>query len=287
MERQRLEEEEAVRAAQDKGKNIAEEKVMESSSQKEKKQPIDQVNVENAEVNEENALVLAQLFTLVGGPKTVFYNKEDNARRIEVKRRRLKEKEYKKAHVDEKVDKENDDEDVEDDDLKDIDDFHESDDDKGDDNDQGGMVPQGESTSGAKDAILEKVFSNTPKVIYLGHDFEDGELVENWTRDSMLEALGLKDENLKFDIEDEIPTARDSEYVFKFVEDADDFNDVIVQDDSSDSDQDVPFHYAEQDDNFPTFAELFCTHNEDDLRRKVAEKISTEGPPKDTIKGRT
>ncbi|MFS7946805.1 hypothetical protein Hanom_Chr06g00540591 [Helianthus anomalus] len=139
---------------------------------------------------------------------------------------------------------------------------------------------RGESTSGAKDANLQKVFSNTPKVIYLSHDVEEGELVENWTRESMLEALGMNDENLKFDNEDEIPTAPDSEYVFKFVEDADDFNDVIVEDDSSDSDQDVPFHYAGQDDNFPTFVEQFRTHNEDELRRKVAEKISTDGPPK-------
>ncbi|MFS7946079.1 hypothetical protein Hanom_Chr06g00531811 [Helianthus anomalus] len=96
----------------------------------------------------------------------------------------------------------------------------------------------------------------------------------------MLEGLGLKDENFKFDIEDEIPTAPDNEYVFKFVENEDDFIDVIVEDDSSDSDQDVPFHYAGQDDNFPSFAEVFRTHNEDELRRKVAEKSSTEGPPK-------
>ncbi|MFS7935561.1 hypothetical protein Hanom_Chr05g00404921 [Helianthus anomalus] len=110
-----------------------------------------------------------------------------------------------------------------------------------------------------------------------------GELVEIWTRESMLEALGLNDEKFKFDTDDEIPATSASEYVFKFVKYGDTFNDVIVED-GSDSDQDVPFHYSGQDDNFPTFAQLFRTHNEDDLRRKVAENISTNGPPKTPLK---
>ncbi|MFS7917710.1 hypothetical protein Hanom_Chr03g00192371 [Helianthus anomalus] len=288
MDQQRLYEQVVVEDAKDKGKSIIvkTEEVLEPSSQRES-QPDVEVSVAEVEVNEENALVVAQYFILVGDLKTVYYSREDNARRIEVERRRLKAKEAKKAKVVEIVDEEKDDED---DDLKDIDDFHESDDDKDDDDDDdqdgnGGapIVRQpgaDQSTSSSKQSDLQKVFSNTPKVIYLSHDVEEGELVENWTRESMLEALGMNDENLKFDIEEEIPTVPDSEYVFKFVEDADDFNDVIVENDSSDSNQDVPFHYAGQDDNFPTFAELFRTHNEDDLRRKVAEKISTDGPPK-------
>ncbi|MFS7911135.1 hypothetical protein Hanom_Chr02g00114481 [Helianthus anomalus] len=126
-----------------------------------------EVNVAEVEGNEENALVLAQLFVLVGDLKNVSYSREDNARRIEVERRRLKEKEAKKAQVDKKVDEENDDEDEEDDDLKDIDDF----------------------------------------------SWKTSELVENWTRESMLEVLGMNDEKFKFDVEDEIPTAPESEYV--------------------------------------------------------------------------
>ncbi|KAJ0750073.1 hypothetical protein HanLR1_Chr05g0177671 [Helianthus annuus] len=264
MEKEQKDAEEAAEALKDKGKGVIidNEEILGSSSQQEQQQPDAKVNVENVEVN------VAE------------------------------------------VDEEDDDEDEEDDDFIDIDDYHKSsDDDKGDDDDQGGnggalivrppgadniddyfndeqneekedAQTKGESTSGSKQANLQKVFSNTPKVIYLSHDVEEREVVENWTRDSMFEALGLKDGNLKFDIEDEIPTAPDSEYVFKFVEDADNFNDVIVEDDSSDSDQDVPFLYASQDDNFRTFAELFRTHNEDDLRRKVAEKISIKGPPK-------
>ncbi|MFS7979467.1 hypothetical protein Hanom_Chr10g00927641 [Helianthus anomalus] len=75
----------------------------------------------------------------------------------------------------------------------------------------------------------------------------------------MLDDLGLRDENLKFYIEDEIPEVPDEDYVFKHVEDADNFDNVVVveDDDMSDFDNDVPPHYAGTDDNFPTFAELF------------------------------
>ncbi|KAJ0591826.1 hypothetical protein HanHA300_Chr03g0077771 [Helianthus annuus] len=308
MECQRLEEEEAARSALDMGKNIADEEVLQSSVQQEQKQPEAEVHVENVEVhaarievnieevqvNNEFALVPALLFTMVGEPKTVAYSREDNVKRIGVERRRLKAKKAKAAEI---VDEKEEDEDEEDDDFKDIDDYHydgddDDDDHKDDDDNRGGnggalivrppgadnvddylndeqneehedVQRQGESTSRSKQAAIQQ-----------------GELVENWSRTDMLDALGLMDENLKFDIEDEIPEVPDEDYVFKFVEDADNFNDVVVEDDTSDSDNDVPLPYVGADDNFPTFDELLRTHNKDDLRRKVAEKITTEGPPK-------
>ncbi|XP_021996785.1 glutamic acid-rich protein-like [Helianthus annuus] len=242
IEKEQKDAEEAAEALKDKGKGVVvdTEEILGSFSQQEQPQ-LDvetnvadvEVNIAEVEVNEENDPVPAKYFILVGELKSVYYSREENIRRIEIERRRLKAKEAKKAQVDEKVDKEKDDEDEEDDDMKDIDDFHESDDEKGDDDDRrgnGGALivrppsankvddylddtlneereeeqPQGESTSGAKDANLQKVFSNIPKVIYLSHNVEEGELVENWMRESMLEALGMNDENLKFDIEDKI-----------------------------------------------------------------------------------
>ncbi|KAM0044463.1 putative transcription factor BREVIS RADIX domain-containing protein [Helianthus debilis subsp. tardiflorus] len=99
---------------QQKGKGIAveeaSEEVLESSSRREQQQPED-------EANDDNALVLAQQFVLVGKAKSVSYSREDNARRIEVEKRRLKAKQEKKDQTVEKVDEENDDEDE---DLKDI-----------------------------------------------------------------------------------------------------------------------------------------------------------------------
>ncbi|MFS7912636.1 hypothetical protein Hanom_Chr02g00132251 [Helianthus anomalus] len=208
---------EAARAALDKGKNIAKEEVLESSSQQEQKQPETEVQVEKIEaydaeieVNvEENPLVPGMLFTLIGEPKPLIYSKEDNLKIIEIERRRLEEKKVKAAEI---VDEKEDDEDEEDDDFEGIDDYHydgdDDDDDNNDDDDQGGAVgtlivrPPGvvniedylndeqneehgeaqrqwESTYRCKQAATHQVLSKTPKVIYLTHDVEEGEFVEN------------------------------------------------------------------------------------------------------------
>ncbi|MFS7913609.1 hypothetical protein Hanom_Chr02g00143721 [Helianthus anomalus] len=188
----------------------------------------------------------------------------------EVKRRKVKKD-------GEKDDEEGDDDDDEDTEelFKDIDDYHGSgdngnDDDDDNDGNSGALVvkqagdhqvndflddahnkekeqerPRGESSSGAKDADPVNLFSTTPKVIYLSHDVEEGELVENWTRETMNEALGFNDEDnftfdFKKDMEDDAP---DGDYVFKMVDEADNFNDVVIQDDSE-SDHEVPLHYS-------------------------------------------
>ncbi|MFS7946711.1 hypothetical protein Hanom_Chr06g00539531 [Helianthus anomalus] len=77
----------------------------------------------------------------------------------------------------------------------------------------------------------------------------------------MLEELGLDDGNLKFDIEDEIPSSPEKEG-------------------SDISEEDMPYHYSGVDDTFPMFVEMFKSQNEDELRRKVVEKITIEGIPK-------
>ncbi|MFS7960792.1 hypothetical protein Hanom_Chr08g00707171 [Helianthus anomalus] len=137
----------------------------------------------------------------------------------------------------------------------------------------GDVHPQGESSSGTK-------HSSTPKVIFLQHDVEEAELVVNWTRESMKEALGLNDEDkFTFDFEKDIEyNAPDDEYVFKMV-DADNFNDVVIEDDS-DSDHEEQLHYSGRDSDFPTFTELFKTHNEDNLKGQIVEKLGEEGIPR-------
>ncbi|MFS7946701.1 hypothetical protein Hanom_Chr06g00539401 [Helianthus anomalus] len=72
----------------------------------------------------------------------------------------------------------------------------------------------------------------------------------------MLESLDMDDDKFKFAIEEEIPATPDCENVFKMVDEVDNFDDVIFED-GSDSDQE--------------------SHNDDEHRRKVAEKISTDG----------
>ncbi|MFS7989106.1 hypothetical protein Hanom_Chr11g01042821 [Helianthus anomalus] len=56
-----------------------------------------------------------------------------------------------------------------------------------------------------------------------------------------MEALVINDENFKFDIEDEIPTVQEGDYVFKMVDEAGSFDDVVMEDDSG-SDQDEELH---------------------------------------------
>ncbi|MFS7979952.1 hypothetical protein Hanom_Chr10g00933711 [Helianthus anomalus] len=171
----------------------------------------------DVEVNDDNALVLAQQFVLVSKAKSVSYSREDNARRTEVERRRLKAKEAKK---DQTVVKENLDL-LDDAQNEEVEDVH----------------PQGES-SGTK-------HSYAPKVIFLQHNVKEGDLVENWTRESMKEALGLNEEDkFTFDFEKDIEdNGLDGEYVFEKVDEADNFNDVVIED-GSDSDNEVPIYYA-------------------------------------------
>ncbi|MFS7929923.1 hypothetical protein Hanom_Chr04g00338111 [Helianthus anomalus] len=95
----------------------------------------------------------------------------------------------------------------------------------------------------------------------------------------MLEELGLDDGNLKFDIEDEIPSSSEKDYELKLANEADNFNHVEIEEGSDTSEEDTPYHYSGVDDTFPTFAEMFKSQNEDELRRKVIKKITTEGIP--------
>ncbi|MFS7919118.1 hypothetical protein Hanom_Chr03g00209101 [Helianthus anomalus] len=86
-----------------------------------------------------------------------------------------------------------------------------------------------------------------------------------------------------FDIENDIPSSLEKEYEFKYAHEADNFNDVIVEEGSDTSKEDTPFHYSGIDDSFPTLAEMFKEQNEDELRRKVVEKITTEGIPQTVL----
>ncbi|MFS7954771.1 hypothetical protein Hanom_Chr07g00634451 [Helianthus anomalus] len=89
----------------------------------------------------------------------------------------------------------------------------------------------------------DQVFLTQPTVIYLNAPFE-GDMEVPRSRDEMLEELGLDDGKFKFDIEDEIPSSPEKEYVFIYAYEADNFNDVIVEDCSDSSDKDTVFHYS-------------------------------------------
>ncbi|XP_035840382.1 glutamic acid-rich protein-like [Helianthus annuus] len=63
-------------------------------------------------------------------------------------------------------------------------------------------------------------------------------------------------------------------------QEVDKYNDVFVEEGSDSSDEETMFHYAGVDETFPSLAKMFKEHNEDEVRRKIVEKITTEGVPR-------
>ncbi|MFS8007494.1 hypothetical protein Hanom_Chr14g01261621 [Helianthus anomalus] len=108
-------------------------------------------------------------------------------------------------------------------------------------NEQQDDQQQKSSSSGKQDA--DRVFLTPPKVIYFHSAFE-GELEVPRTREEMLEELAMDDGNLKFDIEVDIPSSPKREYSLSFPNEADNFNDVIIEEGSDISEEDTPFHYS-------------------------------------------
>ncbi|MFS8003350.1 hypothetical protein Hanom_Chr13g01212961 [Helianthus anomalus] len=95
----------------------------------------------------------------------------------------------------------------------------------------------------------------------------------------MLEEFGLEDGKFKFDIEDEIPQSPEKDFEPRYAHEADHYDDVIIEDASNSSDDETDFHYSGVDETFPSFAEMFKDRNKDEIRRKIVEKVSTEGVP--------
>ncbi|MFS7960752.1 hypothetical protein Hanom_Chr08g00706711 [Helianthus anomalus] len=144
-------------------------------------------------------------------------------------------------------------------------------------NEQADDQHQDASSSGKQQA--DQVFLTNPTVIFLNAQNE-GELEVPRSRAEMLEELGLEDGKFKFDIEDDIPQSPDRDFEFRYAQEADNYNDVIVEDASDSSDEETDFHYSGVDEIFPSLAEMFKDQNEDEIWRKIVEKISTEGVPK-------
>ncbi|KAF5813111.1 hypothetical protein HanXRQr2_Chr03g0094421 [Helianthus annuus] len=278
MEREKRIVVEAAEALKNKRKGlfIDKEEIHGSTSQPEPSQ------ADEVEVNEDIEVNLDII--PVGEVKDVIHSEFASLRRIEVERRQLKEKlnKYKVVDDDKELNEMFGDEDEDDDKVdKDNKDDKNDKNDKDDDDQNGAsglLIAKPSGPSSIEDFLNGELNEQHEEDQHQGESSseEDGELVENWTRESMLDRLDLDEDRFKFDIEEEIPPTPDREYTFKFVNEADNFNDVIIEE-GSDSDQDTPFHYSGLDDDFHTFDELFRSHNVDEVRRKVVEKIATEG----------
>ncbi|XP_021995588.1 FK506-binding protein 3-like [Helianthus annuus] len=225
-------------------------------------------------------------FILVGKASSVPYSIKEIVRQIKVKERRREAKIARGEIVDDDSDIEwfGDEEEDEDNNDNDDDKSDKKDDkdNKKDDDDQGasGLLEDDlhheASTSGKQHA--DQVFLTNPTVILL-HAQHEGELEVSRSRAEMLEELGLNDGKFKFDIEDEIPQSPEKEFEFSYAHEADHYNDVIVEDASDSSDEETDFHYSGIDEIFPSLTEMFKDRNEDEIRRKIVEKVSTKGVP--------
>ncbi|MFS8023272.1 hypothetical protein Hanom_Chr16g01449561 [Helianthus anomalus] len=134
---------------------------------------------------------------------------------------------------------------------------------------------QNEASSPGKRHVDQVLLSN-PTVIYLNVP-QEGEVEVRRTRAEMLEELGLEEGKFKFDIEDEITHSLAKDFEPRYAFEADHYDDVIIKDASDSSEDEIDFHYAGIDETFASFAEMFKDKNEDEIKRKIVEKISTKG----------
>ncbi|MFS8007794.1 hypothetical protein Hanom_Chr14g01265211 [Helianthus anomalus] len=219
-----------------------------------------QVDVEMIDVEADQA----QVFILDGKATSLSYSFDDIIRRVQVEQRRRKAKEPEMLLLQWKEEEE---EKIDDDLFEHIDNYPEGNEDDDDDQGSSGLLIVNPSVQQRiedfmNDEINEQEEDHQQESSSSGKQHADQIEVPR-SRAEILEELGLDDGKFKFDIQDEIPSSPEKEYEFKYVQEADKYNDVNVEEASDSSDEETVFHYASQ--------------NEDKVRRKIVEKITTEG----------
>ncbi|XP_022031798.1 nuclear polyadenylated RNA-binding protein 3-like [Helianthus annuus] len=180
---------------------------------------------------------------------------------------------------------------------------HGSDNDNENDDNQGGMgikvtEPSSEKTvdNYLNDSVNEEVEGADGKgehgddqnveqveklILRIEPHLEEGEHIHTYTLDDIKEMTRMVDADFMFDFEDELNAFdinHQPEYEYKYVEDADVYDRVEVEDCSDEESVD------EDTSQFPTLMEFFSEENRDELRRKVAEILKDnyfDGTPKD------
>ncbi|MFS7912289.1 hypothetical protein Hanom_Chr02g00128281 [Helianthus anomalus] len=113
-------------------------------------------------------------------------------------------------------------------------------------------------------------------ILRLEHSVEEGEIMHTYTLAEIIKMTHVDENELKFDFEEELKKFdinQQREYKYKYVEDADNYDKVEVED-CSDEEQFESIHVDTS--NFPTLAEFFSQANEDELRRKVTESVKSK-----------
>ncbi|KAJ0621753.1 putative acting on peptide bonds (peptidase) [Helianthus annuus] len=116
----------------------------------------------------------------------------------------------------------------------------------------------------------------TRLILRLEHGVEEGEILHTYTLADIIKMTHIEEINFKFDFEEDLNQLninQQPEYQYKYVEDADNYDRVEVED-CSDEEQSENVHVDTS--NLPTLAEFFSQANEDELRRKVAESVKNK-----------
>ncbi|XP_021991352.1 uncharacterized protein LOC110888122 [Helianthus annuus] len=121
-------------------------------------------------------------------------------------------------------------------------------------------------------------------ILRLEPHVEEGEFRHTYTLNEILKMSNVNENEFKFDFEEELNVFdinHQPEYGYKYVEDADVYDRVEVEDCSDEE------NVSEDTSKFPTLMEFFTKENIDELRRKVAKILKDknfDGTPKDLQK---
>ncbi|XP_022019326.1 FK506-binding protein 5-like [Helianthus annuus] len=203
-------------------------------------------------------------------------------------------------------DEENDDEEDDDDEKVFSMSSHCSDDDNDDDDNQGGTgvtVTEASKEQNVDDLMNDSANEETEgadgegehvddqnvdqvekMILRLEPHVEEGEIRHTYTLSEILKMSNVNENEFKFDFEEELNAFdinHQPEYEYKYVEDADVYDRVEVEDCSDEE------NVSEDTSNYLTLMESFTEENRDELRRKVAEILKDknfDGMPKDLQK---
>ncbi|MFS7906648.1 hypothetical protein Hanom_Chr01g00061731 [Helianthus anomalus] len=157
---------------------------------------------------------------------------------------------------------------------------HSSDND--DDDDQGGT---GEDADGKGEYVDDQNVDQAEKLILrLEPHVEEGEIRHTYTLDEVLKMSNVNEEEFTFDFIEELNAFNinhQPEYEYKYVEDADVYDQVEVEDCSDEE------NVSEDTSELPTLMEFFSEENRDELRRKISKILKDknfDGTPKDLQK---
>ncbi|KAJ0920343.1 hypothetical protein HanRHA438_Chr05g0240271 [Helianthus annuus] len=134
----------------------------------------------------------------------------------------------------------------------------------------------GKGEHGDAENVDEIVGQGAGLILHLEHDVEDGELLHTYTRAEIIKMMHIEEGEFNFDFEEEVNEFginHQPAYQYKYVEEADNYDKVEVEDWSDD---DQSKNVDSDTSSFPNLAELFSQANEDELRRKVAESVKSK-----------